>query len=64
LQYVNLTQPAFDGLAVVPDVFQPLGMPDADKLTPANPSDLANTIAFALRFEGRKRVHNGDEIIA
>ena len=28
------------------------------------PSDLADAIAFALRFQGRKRVHNADEIMA
>jgi hypothetical protein len=39
-------------------------MPDAGKLTPADPSDLANTLAFALRFQGRKRVHSADEIMA
>jgi hypothetical protein len=39
-------------------------MPDADKLTPADPSDLANALAFALGFRGRKRVHNADEIMA
>jgi hypothetical protein len=32
-------------------------MPDADKLTPADPS-------YALRFQGRKRVQNADEIMA
>ncbi len=39
-------------------------MPDADKLAPADPSDLAAALAFALRFQGRKRVHNADEIMA
>ena len=39
-------------------------MPAADKLTPADPSDLADALAFALRFAGRKRVHNADEIMA
>ena len=40
-------------------------MPDAaDTLTPATPDDLASALAFALRFEGRKRVHNADEIMA
>jgi hypothetical protein len=40
-------------------------MPDADKtLTPAEPRDLAEAIAFALRFEGRKRVHQADEYMA
>ena len=39
-------------------------MPDADKLTPADPSDLAAALAFALRFAGRKRVHNADELMS
>jgi hypothetical protein len=42
----------------------PSVMPDADKLTPADPSDLANALAYALRFQGRKRVHNANEIMA
>jgi hypothetical protein len=44
-------------------MFYPVGMPDAE-LTPADPSDLADALAFALRFQGRKRVHNADEIMA
>ncbi len=43
--------------------YRPL-MPDADKLTPADSSDLAAALAFALRYQGRKRVHNADEIMA
>ena len=39
-------------------------MPDTDKLMPADPSDLADALAFALRFHGRKRMHNADEIMA
>jgi hypothetical protein len=35
-------------------------MPDAGKLTPADPDDLADSIAFALLFCGRKRVHDSD----
>ena len=43
----------------------PFSMSDTEeKLTPANPSDLADAIAFALRSSGRKRVHNGDEFMA
>jgi hypothetical protein len=38
-------------------------MPD-DKLRPADPGDLAAALAFALRYAGRKRVHNADEIMA
>ena len=33
-------------------------------LTPADPADLAAALAFALRYQGRKRVHNADEIMA
>ncbi len=36
----------------------------ADKLTPADPRDLAEALAFALRYQGRKRTHNADEIMA
>jgi hypothetical protein len=40
-------------------------MTDApEKLTPADRVDLASALAFALRFHGRKRVHNADEIMA
>jgi hypothetical protein len=35
-----------------------------DKFTPADPRDLADAIAFSLRFEGRKRVHQADEYMA
>jgi hypothetical protein len=40
-------------------------MPNAhDRLTPATPEDLADAIAFALRFHGRKRVHSADELMS
>jgi hypothetical protein len=39
-------------------------MPDDEKLTPADPKDIADTIAFSLRFEGRKRVHDADAFMA
>jgi hypothetical protein len=40
-------------------------MPHPDeKLMPADPADLADAIAFALRFSGRKRVHHADEYMA
>jgi hypothetical protein len=35
-----------------------------ERLTPADPDDLAAAIAFALRYQGRKRVHNADELMA
>jgi hypothetical protein len=35
-----------------------------ERLTPVSPEDLAHALAFALRFEGRKRVHNAEEIMA
>ena len=39
-------------------------MSDAVPLQPATPEDLIAALAFALRFQGRKRVHNADEIMA
>jgi hypothetical protein len=39
-------------------------MPDDEKLTPADPDDLAASIAFALKFEGRKRWHDADALMA
>jgi hypothetical protein len=33
-------------------------------LTPATADDVADALAFALRFQGRKRVHNADEIMS
>jgi hypothetical protein len=40
-------------------------MSDADdKLTPADPRDLADAIAFALQFEGRERVYSANEYMA
>jgi hypothetical protein len=39
-------------------------MPDADRLTPASSDDLADALAFALRYSGRKRTHDASEIMA
>lgn len=40
-------------------------MPDQDeKLTSADPEDIAASIAFALMFSGRKRVHDCDRMTA
>jgi hypothetical protein len=40
-------------------------MTDAtDRLTPATPDDLADALAFALRFDGRKRKRDSGEIMA
>jgi hypothetical protein len=39
-------------------------MPDDEKLTPADPDDLAASIAFALKFEGRTRWHGADAPMA
>ena len=36
----------------------------SERLTPADPTDLIAALAFALRYQGRKRVHNADEIMA
>jgi hypothetical protein len=40
-------------------------MPDPDaKLTPAIPADIAESVAFALLFSGKKRVHDSDRMTA
>jgi hypothetical protein len=39
-------------------------MPDDEKLSPADPSDIAGSIAFALQLSGRKRVHDADQYMA
>jgi hypothetical protein len=35
-----------------------------DDLTPASPDYIADTLAFALRFEGPERTHDADDIMA
>jgi hypothetical protein len=35
-----------------------------DKLTPASPEDVAESVAFALLWSGRKRVHDSDRMTA
>src|SRR5277367_3615031 len=39
-------------------------MSDADRLTPADPEDIADALAFALRYSGRKRTHDAGEVMA
>jgi hypothetical protein len=40
-------------------------MTDPDeKLTLADPDELASALAFALKFEGRKRQHDADSFMA
>jgi hypothetical protein len=39
-------------------------MTDAEQLTPAKPKDLAEAFAYALQFDGRKRMHRADETMA
>jgi hypothetical protein len=36
----------------------------SEPLTPARPEDIAEALAFALRYSGRKRVHDSAEIMA
>jgi hypothetical protein len=35
-----------------------------DALSPAAPQEIVETIAFALRYSGRKRVHDASEMMA
>jgi hypothetical protein len=39
-------------------------MSEEDKLRPAAAEEIAESIAFALRYEGRKRVTHADEMMA
>ena len=41
-------------------------MSDDDKLLlhPASTTELQESLCFALRFEGRKRVHHADDVMA
>ena len=39
-------------------------MPERVDLTPATPEDLADALAFALRYSGRKRTHDAGEMMA
>jgi hypothetical protein len=39
-------------------------MPDEPHLRPATPDEIAQTLSFALCFDGRKRVHDADTAMA
>lgn len=56
-------QDSFSSCSPLPGALQS-PMSDADRLTPADPADLTAALAFALRFQGRKRAHNADEIMS
>jgi hypothetical protein len=61
--------PEWWNFGVVLVLFSPLSYPDLmtepdTKLTPATPEDLAQSLSFALRFEGRKSQHDSDKLNA
>ncbi len=39
-------------------------MPDEKPLRPATKEETADALSFALRFNGKKRIHNADEFMA
>jgi hypothetical protein len=39
-------------------------MPDDMDLRPATADEVADTLSFALRYEGRRRVHHADDVMA
>ena len=39
-------------------------MPEDPSLRPATADEIATSLSFALRYEGRKRVHHADDIMA
>lgn len=46
------------------DDSEPVTAPAGERLMPASADDLANPLAFPLRFKGRKRKHDADEIMS
>jgi hypothetical protein len=57
----------FAGFNVL-DMFSEVGyrpaMSDASSLRPATADEIAETLSFALLYQGRKRVHNADNMLA
>lgn len=39
-------------------------MTDDPRLRPATPEEIAESLSFALRYDGRRRVHHADEAMA
>ena len=39
-------------------------MNDAPSLRPASPAEIADSLSFALRYDGRRRVHHADDAMA
>jgi hypothetical protein len=39
-------------------------MPDTPHLRPATADEIADALSFALRYQGRKRVHHADDMMA
>jgi hypothetical protein len=39
-------------------------MPDTPQLRPATPEEIADALSFALQYQGRKRVHHADDMMA
>ena len=39
-------------------------MPNEPHLRPATPDEIATALSFALRYDGRKRVHHADDAMA
>ena len=39
-------------------------MSDEPDLRPATPSEIADSLSFALRYDGRRRVHHADDAMA
>lgn len=43
-----------------PNLYRP-AVPDTSQLHPATADEIAEALAFALRYDGRKRVHDADQ---
>jgi len=51
-------------LVLFPFARYALDMTSEEPLLPAEPQDIADALAFALRYSGRKRAHDSAEIMA
>jgi hypothetical protein len=62
--HIAVTYAAAGALSIVLSRFSRLWWRMLDELKPASPDDVADALAFALRYSGRKRVHDSAEIMS
>jgi hypothetical protein len=62
----NVLRPAGGLSSVLHGIQRGRGMSDGDepRLRPASPEEVEQSLSFALRFDGRRRVHHADDAMA